>query len=127
MASTRKRAQRYMTLDERHDLIKYIQSHPAASSHDINAAFPHLHLAPNTISKYRKKDRQESVILEWEQAGSGAKKKQRLIQGQFHTIEHVMVAYIKDARKHNKPLTDELIIQKAADVKNAIIHRLIAF
>ena len=55
--------------------------------------------------------------------GSSSHKRQKItLFGQYQTIEETIVTWIKEKRKGNIPLTDEVILSKATDIKHAIIQ-----
>ena len=111
-----------MTVEQRHDLVAYLQSHPSCPSSSVQAAFPHLNIKPSTISKYRKQNKQSKVMNEMQTSGSSSHKRQKVTPfGQYPTIEETIVTWIKKKRNSNIPLTDEVIISKAMDIKQAII------
>lgn len=116
------KTKRYMTVEQRHDLVAYLQSHPACPRSSVQAALPHLNLKASTISKYRKQDKQTQVMNEMQTTGSSSQKRQKIsLFGQYPTIEETIVTWIKEKRNGNVPLTDEVILCKATDIKHAII------
>ena len=115
--------QRYLTVEQRHDLVAYLQSHPKCSTSSVQAAFPHFNIKASTISKYRKQNKQSQVMNEMRTTGSSSHKRQKItLFGQYQTIEETIVTWIKEKRKGNIPLTDEVILSKATDIKHAIIQ-----
>ena len=121
--SSSQKTKRYLTVAQRHDLVAYLQSHPKCSTSSVQAAFPHFNIKASTISKYRKQSKQSQVMNEIQTTGSSSNKRQKIsLFGQYPTIEETIVTWIKGKRKGNIPLTDEVILSKATDIKHAIIQ-----